>query len=141
MAYQSCRCSVALLYPVCIGVFCTTLALSVLLHLYSLHHVPFMQYSSAMYFYSCALPPCSHFNLSTQLPQQLQNQWQQQPHLFSALCTYSLYAPYACNLSISSVFSHRAHFLHLSSALSDTHDDSSSSLAVFPRIQHHWVLC
>jgi hypothetical protein len=130
MAYQSCRCSVALLYPVCISVFCAHLALSFLLHLYSLHHVPFMQPSSAMYFYSCALPPCSHFNLSTQRPQQLQQQWQQQPHLFSTLCTYSFYAPCACNVCISSVCSHRAHILHLSSALPDTHGNSSASLAV-----------
>jgi hypothetical protein len=98
MAYQPCRCSVTLLCPVCISVFCTHLALSVLLHLYSLHHVPSMQPSSAVYFYSCALPPCSHFNLSTQRPQQLQQQWQQQPHLFSALCTYSFCAPRACNV-------------------------------------------
>jgi hypothetical protein len=83
MAYQPCRCSVTLLCPVCISVFCTHLALSVLLHLYSLHHVPSMQPSSAVYFYSCALPPCSHFNPSTQRPQQLQQQWQQQP--FSSL--------------------------------------------------------
>jgi hypothetical protein len=57
-----------------------------------------MQSSSAVYFYSCALPPSSHFNLSTQQPQQPQNQWQQQAHLFSALCTYSFYAPRACNV-------------------------------------------
>jgi hypothetical protein len=37
MAYQPCRCSVTLLCPVCISVFCTPLALSVLL--------PFMLYA------------------------------------------------------------------------------------------------
>jgi hypothetical protein len=141
MAYQSCRCSVALLSLVCISVFCTHLALSILLHLYSLHHVPFMQSSSAVYFYSCALPPFSHFNLSTQRPQQFQQQWQQQPHLFSALCTYSFCAPSVCNVCISSVCSHHAHILHLSSALPDTHSNSSTSLAPFTRVQHHWVLC
>jgi hypothetical protein len=100
MAYQPCRCSVTLLCPVCISVFCTHLALSVLLHLYSLHHVPSMQPSSAVYFYSCALPPCSHFNPSTQRPQQLQQQWQQQPHLFSVPCTYSFCAPCTCNVRL-----------------------------------------
>ena len=57
-----------------------------------------MQPSSAVYFYSSALPPCSHFNLSTHRPQQLQQQWQQHTHLFSALCTYSFCAPRACNV-------------------------------------------
>jgi hypothetical protein len=32
MAYQPCHCSVTLLCPVCISVFCTPLALSILLH-------------------------------------------------------------------------------------------------------------
>jgi hypothetical protein len=34
-----------------------------------------------------------------------------------------------------------AHVLHLSSALADTHGNSSASLALFPCVQHHWVFC
>jgi hypothetical protein len=76
---------------------------------------------------------------STQQPQQLQQQ--QQPHLFSVPCTYSFCAPCACNVRNTSAYSHRADILHLSSALPDHHGNSSASLAVFPRVQHHWVLC
>jgi hypothetical protein len=110
-------------------------------HLYSLHHVPSMQPSSTVYFYSCALPPCSHLNPSTQRPQQLQQQRQQQPHLFSVPCTYIFCAPCACNVRNPSAYSHRVNILHLLSALPYHHGNSSASLAVFPRIQHHWVLC
>jgi hypothetical protein len=49
-------------------------------------------------------------------------------HLVHAMC-----ATLSC--------SHRAHVLHLSSALPDTHGNSSASLALFTRVQHHWVLC
>jgi hypothetical protein len=56
-------------------------------------------------------------------------------------CTYSLCAPRACNVHNPSACSHRADILHLSSALPDHHGNSSASLAVFPRVQHHWVLC
>jgi hypothetical protein len=34
-----------------------------------------------------------------------------------------------------------ANLLHNSSVLSDHHGNSLASLAVFPRVQHHWVLC
>jgi hypothetical protein len=88
---------------------------------------------------SCTLPPCSHFNPSTQQPQQLQQQ--QQPHLFSVPCIYSFCASCACNIRHSSACSYRANLLHLSSALRDHHRNSSASLAVFPRVQHHWMLC
>jgi hypothetical protein len=136
MSYQSCLCSVALLCPVCISVFCTHFAHSVLLHLYSLHHVPSMQPSSVVYFFSSALPPCSHFNLSTQRPQQLKQQWQQQPHLISAHRTSSFCAHSACNVFLF-VCSHRAHIPHLSSALLDTHGNSSASLAASLHVQHY----
>jgi hypothetical protein len=61
--------------------------------------------------------------------------------LFSVPCIYSFCASCACNIRHSSACSHRADILHLSSALPDHHGNSSASLAVFPRVQHHWVLC
>jgi hypothetical protein len=49
------------------------------------HHVNSLHNSSSVHFYFYALPPCSHFNPSTQRPHQLQQQ--QQP--FSSLyCVY-----------------------------------------------------
>jgi hypothetical protein len=66
---------------------------------------------------------------------------QQQPHHFSVPCTYSFYAPCACNVCNASTCSHRIHLLHISSALSDHHGNPSTSLAVCPRVQHHWMSC
>jgi hypothetical protein len=48
---------------------------------------------------------------------------------FSVSCTYSFYAPCACNVRNPSAYSHRADILHLSSALPD-HCNSSASLVV-----------
>jgi hypothetical protein len=62
-------------------------------------------------------------------------------HLFSVPCIYSFCASCACNIHHSSACSYRANLLHLSSALRDHHRNSSASLAVFPRVQHHWMLC
>ena len=63
------------------------------------------------------------------------------PLLFSVLCIYTFCAPCACNVRNSSACWLCFVILHLSSALSDHHRDSSASLAVFPCVQHHWMLC
>jgi len=44
-------------------------------------------------------------------------------------------------VSVHLVHAMCAHVLHLSSALADTHGNSSASLALFPCVQHHWVFC
>jgi hypothetical protein len=45
-------------------------------------------------------------------------------------CSYSFYAPCACNVHNASTCSHCVHHLHISSALSDYHGNPSASLAV-----------
>jgi hypothetical protein len=112
MAYQPYCCSVTLLCPVYISVFCL---------LYTLHHIPLMQPSSTMHLYSCSLPPCSHLN-----PPHDNN-----PHLFFVHHSYSTCAPCACNIHNASACSLRAKFLRNLSALSDHHRDSSASLVIF----------
>jgi hypothetical protein len=85
-------------------------------------------------FFFCAFQllhsdPSSCMNhLQRQHPQQLQQQ--QQPNLFFVPCTYSFYAPCACNIRHSSACSYHANFLHISSALPDHHRNSSTSLVV-----------
>ena len=74
--------------------------------------------------------PSLCMNHLQQHPQQ--SQQQQQPHLFSIPCIYSLCAPCACNIRHFYACSHRANFLHISSALPNHHRDSSTSLAVQP---------
>ena len=59
-------------------------------------------------------------------------QQQQQPQLFSVPCIYSFCAPCACSVRNASACWLRAVILHLSSALSDHHRDSSASLVVHP---------
>ena len=140
MAYQPCCCSVTLLCLVCISVFYTPLALSVLL--------PFMLYAPCPFiaqFFFCSFQllhsdPSSCMNhLQQQHPHQLQQQ--EQPHLFSILCIYRFCAPCACNAHNTSAYSYHVNILHNSSALSDHHHDSSTSLVVFPLVQHHCMLC
>jgi hypothetical protein len=41
----------------------------------------------------------------------------------------------------ASACSHHVNLFHISSALSDHHGNPSASLAVFPRVQHHWMSC
>jgi hypothetical protein len=62
-------------------------------------------------------------------------------HLFSVLCIYRFCAPCVCNAHNTSTYSHCIDILHNSSALSDHHRDSSTSLAVFPLVRHHCMLC
>ena len=62
----------------------------------------------------------------------LEQQQQQKPHLFSVPCIYSFCAPCACSVRNASACWLRAVILHLSSALSDHHRDSSASLVVHP---------
>jgi hypothetical protein len=76
---------------------------------------------------SCTSPPSSCMHHPLQQQQQLQQQ--QKQHLFSVPCTYSFCAPCACNVHNTSAYSHHANILHLSSALPD-HHNSSTSLVV-----------
>jgi hypothetical protein len=63
------------------------------------------------------------------------------PISFLYLCIYSFCASCACNIFHSYACSYCANLLHFSSALRDHHRNSSAPLAVFPRVQHHWMLC
>jgi hypothetical protein len=141
MAYQTHHCFAAFRCSVCLIVFLhTSLALSVLPLFMLCVPCPFI---AQFLFYVIQLlhsPPSSHMNhLHQQQPQQT-------PIviatlLFSVPCIYSLCASCACNIHHSSACSYRANLLHLSSALRDHHHNSLASLAVFPRVQHHWMLC
>jgi hypothetical protein len=85
-------------------------------------------------------PSSSHMNHLHQLQPQ-QTPTATTTLLFSVPCIYSFCASCACNIFHSYACSYRANLLHLSSALRDHHRNSSASLAVFPRVQHHWMLC
>jgi hypothetical protein len=75
--------------------------------------------------------PSSHMNhLHQQQPQQTPTTTT--THLFSIPCIYSFCAPYSCNVRNASACWLCTIILHLSSALSDHHRDSSASLVVFP---------
>jgi hypothetical protein len=63
------------------------------------------------------------------------------PSLLYTVYIYRFYASSACNIFHSYACSYRANLLHLLSALRDHHHNSSASLAVFPHVQHHWMLC
>jgi hypothetical protein len=63
------------------------------------------------------------------------------PSLLYTMYIYSFYASYACNIFHSYACSYRTNLLHLSSALRDHYRNSSDSLVVFLRVQHHWMLC
>jgi hypothetical protein len=63
------------------------------------------------------------------------------PLLFSMSCIYIFCASCACNIRHSYACSYHANILHLSSSLCDHHHNSSASLAIFPRAQHHRMLC
>jgi hypothetical protein len=77
MAYQSCSCSVTLLCPVYISVFCTPLALSILLHFMLLCVISFQcNIPLLCIFFSCTLPPCTHLNSPPQQQQRLPQQHQ-----------------------------------------------------------------
>jgi hypothetical protein len=123
MAYQPDCCSVTLLCPVCISVFCTPLALSVLLPFILSAPYPF----NATFLYHAFLLLRSASLLT------LESSPRQQPHLFFVHHSYSTCAPCACNIRNASACSLRAKFLHNLSALSDHHRDSSASLVIF----HH----
>jgi hypothetical protein len=123
MAYQPCRCSVTLLCPVCISVFCTPLALSVLL--------PFML--SMPISLQCTIPLlCISTPALCLLAHPLNSPPQRQPYLFFVQHSYSLCCLCACNIHNASACSLHAKFLHISSALPHHHRDSSTSSIVFP---------
>jgi hypothetical protein len=118
MAYQPCCCSVTLLCPVCISVFCTPLALFVLLSFMLSAHSPSMHHSSIMHFYSCALPPCTHLNPSTTTTTLSSF------HIL-LLPVLRVHAIFAMPLHAHTV----SNLLHISSAFPD-HRNSSASLVV-----------
>jgi hypothetical protein len=132
MAYQPCRCSVTLLCSVCISVFCTPLALSVLLTFILSAPYPFnatFLYYAFLLLRSASLLTLESFPMTNN------------PNLFFVPHSYSPCAPCACNIFHASACSLRAKFLHILSALSDHHRDSSASLvAPFPLVQHHCML-
>jgi cobalamin synthase len=141
MAYQTYHCSAAFRCSVCLIAFLlTSLALSVLLLFMLCAPCPF-----TAQFLFCAIqllhsPPSSHMNhLHQQQPQQTPTATT--TLLFFVPCIYSFCASCACNIHHSSACSYHANILHLLSALSDHHHNSSASLAIFPRVQHHWMLC
>jgi hypothetical protein len=143
MAYQTHHCSAAFRCSVCLIAFLhTSLALSVLPLFMLCAPCPF-----TAQFLFCALqllhsPPSSHMN-------HLHQQHSQQPPTATATTTFSsLYCVFIASVHlVHAMFAMPLHadscavMLHLSSALSDHHRDSSASLAVFPRVQHHWMLC
>jgi hypothetical protein len=140
MAYQTHHCSDAFHYSVCLIAFLhKSLVLSILF--------PFMLYApypftTHILFRSIQLlhSPSSHMNHLHQLQPQ-QTPTATTTFLFSVPCIYSFCASCACNIHHSSTCSYHPNLLHLSIALRDHHRNSSFSLAIFPRIQHHWMLC
>jgi cobalamin synthase len=141
MAYQTYHCSAAFRCSVCLIAFLlTSLALSVLLLFMLCAPCPF-----TAQFLFCAIqllhsPPSSHMNhLHQQQPQQTPTATT--TLLFFVPCIYSFCASCACNIHHASACSYRANILHLLSALGDHHHNSSASLAIFPCVQHHWMLC
>jgi hypothetical protein len=141
MAYQTHHCSTAFHYSVYLIAFLhTSLALSVLLPFMLCVPYPFtaqILFSSIQLLHS---PSSSHMNHLHQLQPQ-QTPTTTTTLLFSIPCIYSFCASCACNIHHSSACSYHANLLHLSSALRDNYHNSSASLAVFPRVQHHWMLC
>jgi hypothetical protein len=123
MDYQPCRCSVTLLCPVCISVFYTPLALSILLHFILYAPYPFnatFLYCSFLLLRSASLhTPEFSCTATTTITPFFQH-------------SYSLCCLCACNIHNASTFSLYAKFLHISSALPHHHWDSSTSSAVFP---------
>jgi hypothetical protein len=118
MVYQPCCCFVTLLCPVCISVFCTPLALSVLLSFMLSAHSPSMHHSSIMHLCFCTLPPCTHPNPSTTKTTLSSFHILLLPVLLvHAIFAMPLHAHTALNL------------LHISSAFLD-HHNSSASLVV-----------
>jgi hypothetical protein len=132
MAYQPCRCSVTLLCPVCISVFCTPLALSVLL--------PFMLY--APYPFNAPFLDCAFLLLrSASL------------HTPEFSCTVTTPISSLFHILIVSVLFVHAIFAMPLHAHSTPNSSTSRVLCLiiivtlqllrqfFPRVQHHWVFC
>jgi hypothetical protein len=93
--------------------------------LYSMHHSSSMHHLSSVP-PSCCTPPSSLHMHHTQ----------QQQHQ-SLLCSIFLYSLcILCMLCVSWFC-----ILCMSSALPVHHGNSSASLVVFPRVQHHWMSC
>jgi hypothetical protein len=141
MAYQTHHRSATFHYSVCLVAFLnTSLALSILPLFMLCVPCPF---TAQFLFYVIQLlhsPPSSHMNhLHQQQPQQ--TPIVTVTLLFFVPCIYSLCASCACNIHHSSACSYRANLLDLLSSLRDHHRNSSTSLAIFPRVQHHWMLC
>jgi hypothetical protein len=107
--------------PFCSSAFCAPCAIPLFLH----YFFPFT-------FSCCTTPLLLHTCITP--PQQL-------PHHFSFPCSFHFCAPYACNVHHTFSYSHRVNLFHISSALSDHHGNPSASLAIFPRVQHHWMSC
>lgn len=132
MAYQPYRCSVTLLCLVCINVFCTPLALSILLPFMLSMPYPF----NATFLYCAFLLLCS---ASLHTPQ------------FSCTTTTPISSLFHI-IIVSVLFVHAIFTMPL-----HAHSTPNSSTyrvlcliiittlqllwKVFPRVQHHWVLC
>jgi cobalamin synthase len=141
MAYQTHHCSVAFrCFVFLIAFLHTSLVLSVLLIFMLCAPCPFIAQFLFCVIQLLHSPPFSHMNhLHQQQPQQ--TPIATATLLFSVLCIYSFCASCACNIHHSSACSYCANLLHLLIALRDHHRNSSASLVVFPRGQHHWMLC
>jgi hypothetical protein len=125
MAYQSHHCSATLRCSVCISVFCTLLALSVLF--------PFML--SAPCPFNAPFPFCAFLLLRSA------SFFTPQSHPTATTPISSLF----CILIVSVLLVHAVctkllHALPISSALPHHHANSSASLAVNACVHHHWVL-
>ena len=141
MAYQNHHYSAAFCYSVCLFAFLhTSLALSVLL---SFKLCTPYSFTAQILFCSIQLlhsPSSSHMNHLHQLQSQ-QTPIATTTLLFFVPCIYRFCASCACNILHSSACSNCANILNLSSSLRDHHRNSLASLAIFPRVQHHWMLC
>jgi len=114
---------------VCSSAFYAMCAMSIHLH------------SSSSVLFSCCTLILLHTWITFTNNNHSKLQQQQQPHLFSVPCIYSFCASCACNIFHSYACSYCTNLLHLLSSLRDHHRNSSASLAIFPRVQHHWMLC
>jgi hypothetical protein len=132
MAYPTYHCSAASRCSFCHTAFLhISLALSVLLQFILCAPCPFTAqflFSPIQLLHNLPSTRMNHFPHQQTPPLEQQ----QPPHLFSVPCIYSFCAPCACNVRHASACILSVVILHLSSALSDHHRDSSASLVVRP---------
>jgi hypothetical protein len=132
MAYHPCHYSITLLYPVCISVFCTPLALFILL--------PFMLYVPYPFneiFLYCAYLLLRSASLHT--PELSYTTTTLISSLFNILIVFVFFVHTIFTMPL------HAHFVPNSSTSRVLYLIIIVTLQLlqqfFPRVQHHWVLC